>query len=189
MKNIADMLFEARMLKETPRSGYQFLGSGRESVAEHSFVITFIGFVMSRLRPDVNALKLISMCILHDLPEARTGDLNYVNKQYVAADESKAVKDATDGLPFGDAITGLISEFNDNDCVEAELAHDADQLAFIIDLKAQMDIGHKPPAKWLPHVVERLKTDTGKAIAEEIMEAEWDRWWLQKFVDGSDENT
>ncbi len=34
MKNIANLLFEAKMLKEIPRSGFHFLGSGKESIAE-----------------------------------------------------------------------------------------------------------------------------------------------------------
>jgi len=33
MKDIANFLFEVGMLQKTPRSGYQFLGSGCESVA------------------------------------------------------------------------------------------------------------------------------------------------------------
>ena len=40
MENLADLLFEAKMLKEIPRSGFQFLGAGRESVAEHVYMMT-----------------------------------------------------------------------------------------------------------------------------------------------------
>jgi putative hydrolase of HD superfamily len=69
MKNIANLLFEAKMLKEIPRSGFHFLGSGKESIAEHTFSTTFIAYVMSHLEPDIDALKLISMCLVHDLPE------------------------------------------------------------------------------------------------------------------------
>ena len=101
MKKIAKLLFEAKILKEIPRSGYHFLGAGRESVAEHTFSTTFIAYVMTELLPDVDALKLISMCLIHDFPEARTGDLNTVHKKYVTADEKKALKDATAGLFFG----------------------------------------------------------------------------------------
>ncbi|MDM8537595.1 HD domain-containing protein, partial [Desulfobacterales bacterium HSG17] len=91
MENIANLLFEAKMLKEIPRSGYHFLGTGKESVAEHSFMITFIAFAMSEMEKKADAKKIISMCLVHDLPEARTGDLNYVQKQYVTPDEKKAV--------------------------------------------------------------------------------------------------
>ena len=165
MKNIANLLFEAKMLKEIPRSGFHFLGSGKESIAEHTFSTTFIAYVLAQLQPDVDALKLISMCLVHDLAEARTGDLNSVHKVYVTADETKALEDTTCKLPFGSAITDLIQEFNQNSSVEARLAHDADQLALVVDLKALADLGYRSPSKWLPPVVRRLTTDTGRQLA------------------------
>ena len=184
MKNIANLLFEARILKEIPRSGYHFLGTGKESIAEHSFIITFIAWVMSKIEPDVDALRLISMCIVHDLCEARTGDLNAVQKQYVKADEKKALNDLTKHLSFGLSIVKLVDEFNECETQEARLAYDADQLAFIVDLKAKADLGITSPVKWLPYVINRLKTDVGKKIAEDISHTEWDEWWLKNFVDG-----
>ena len=42
MENIARLLFEAKMLKDIPRSGYHFLGVGKESGAEHSFMTTIV---------------------------------------------------------------------------------------------------------------------------------------------------
>jgi len=50
MKNIANFLFEAGMLKRTPRTGYQFLGTGAESVAEHIFRTIYIGYVLGGLQ-------------------------------------------------------------------------------------------------------------------------------------------
>jgi putative hydrolase of HD superfamily len=184
MKHIANLLFEAKILKEIPRSGYHFLGSGRESVAEHSFMIGFIAFVMARMEPSVDALKLISMCLVHDLPESRTGDLNYVQKKYVHADEKKAVRDLIKDIPFGDTIRDLIEEFNEGKTMEARLARDADQLSFIIELKTLSDTGRKGPEDWLPIVTGRLTTDTGKRIAESISRTSWDEWWKKNYVEG-----
>jgi len=170
MKKIADLLFEAKILKEIPRSGYQFLGAGKESVAEHSFCTTFIGFVIAQLRPEVDALKLVNMCLLHDLPEARIGDLNTVHKKYVIADENKALKDATAGVSFGKKMAQLISEFKDGDSPEARLARDADQIALILDLKELIDIGYEPPKTWIQNVIDRLRTETGRQIAAAVMQ-------------------
>ena len=183
MKHIANLLFEAKMLKEIPRSGYHFLGTGNESIAEHTFSTTFIAYVMAQLDPEIDALKLITMCLLHDLPEARTGDLNTVNKTYVTADEAKALKDTTRHLPFGSSIIGLIEEFNKNHSMEAQLARDADQLALILELKCLSDIGHASPDTWLPHALKRIKTKVAKKIARSIMEPHRDDWWLNKYVD------
>ena len=183
MRNIANLLFKAKILKEIPRSGYHYLGAGKESVAEHSFSISFIAFVMSQMEPNVDALKLIAMCLVHDLPEAKTGDLNYVQKKYVTADENKAVEDITRDLPFGSSLADLLNEFNSGQSVEAKLARDADQLALILDLKALSDIGYDPPKKWLPYALKRLETKTGQDLAESIMKTEWDAWWLDNYVD------
>jgi putative hydrolase of HD superfamily len=177
MKKIANLLFEAKILKEIPRSGYHFLGAGKESVAEHSFSTTFIAYVMSQLLPEVDALKLINMCLVHDLAEARIGDLNTVHKKYVTADENKALEDATAGLSLGHNLVELIQEFNDGRTAEARLARDADQLALILELKELIDIGYEPPKTWIQNVIDRLQTETGKKIGEAVMQTNRDEWW------------
>ncbi len=171
------------MLKRTPRSGYQFLGAGRESVAEHSFMITFIAYVMARMRPEADAARLAAMCLVHDLPEARTGDMNYVQKRYVAKDEEKAIDHMTEALPLDLPIRELVAEFNRGETLEARLARDADQLSLVLDLKSLQDIGYRPPEKWLAVVPGRLKTRTGKALCEAILSRGWDDWWLKNYVD------
>ena len=181
MKNIANLLFEARMLKEIPRSGYHFLGVGKESVAEHCFSTTFIAYVMSRMEPEIDALKLISMCLIHDLPEARIGDLNTVHKKYVKADETKALADTIKGLAFGQNLTDLFDEFSEGRSIEAKLAHDADQLALILELKDLMDRGYKPPGSWVQNVVSRLETVTGQKIARAVMDTHRDEWWRDEM--------
>jgi putative hydrolase of HD superfamily len=178
MKKIANLLFEAKILKDIPRSGFQFLGAGKESVAEHCFCTTFIAYVMSQLEPGVDALKLISMCLVHDLAEARIGDLNTVHKKYVRADEPAALEDAARGLAFGRNLKDLIREYNEGRTPEAKLSRDADQLALILELKDLMDIGYKPPKGWIENVIKRVKTDTGRKIARAIMNTKRDDWWL-----------
>ncbi|MGD9332361.1 MAG: HD domain-containing protein [Desulfobacterales bacterium] len=187
MNRIAQLLFEARSLKRLPRSGYQFLGSGNESVAEHSFATTFIAFVLGQMAPEVDTRKLMAMSLVHDLPEARIGDLNYVQKLYVEAHEDAAVNDLVHGLPFGDELKALIDEFNRVDSPEARLAHDADQLAFLIDLKDLADLGYAAPSGWISHVRQRLQTDLGRSLADAILRTPQDRWWRQKFIDSSDQ--
>ncbi|MBF0467422.1 MAG: HD domain-containing protein [Desulfamplus sp.] len=181
MKKIIDFLFETNMLKELSRSGYAFLGSGKESVAEHSFMTAMICFVISRMEPGIDTEKLITMALIHDLPESRTGDMNYVQKKYVTALESKAADDMAAGLPFGNELILILQEFNEATTREAMLARDADQLSFILELKKCHDTGAKSPAKWLPFIMERLKTDTGKKLAQSIMDSKWDDWWFGNY--------
>jgi len=178
MKNIANFLFEAGMLKRTPRSGFQFLGTGAESVAEHIFRTTYIGYALGRLAQGINVERLIKMCLFHDLPEARTGDLNYVNKKYVKADEQKAIRDLADTLPFGKEIEELVQEYEEGTTAEARLARDADQLEMILALKEYKDLGNKYADEWLQFSLRRLQTDSAKELARVILETDSSLWWF-----------
>lgn len=181
MTRIADLLFEVRMLKDLNRNGYTFLGVGQESIAEHSFTTAFLCFVMTRLDPDVDAEKLISMALVHDTAEARTGDLNYVHKHYNTVDEPHAVSDLIQGLDWAKDISELIDEFNRGETMEARLANDADQLSLLLELKKLKDLGATSPESWLPFVADRLKTDMGKQLAREILGTRWDEWWNRGY--------
>jgi putative hydrolase of HD superfamily len=183
MKNIANFLFEAGMLKRTPRSGFQFLGTGAESVAEHIFRTTCIGYALGRIVTAVDVDRVIKMCLFHDLPEARTGDLNYVNKKYVEANEQKAVEDLAQTLPFGKEIRELILEFIEGKTEEAKLARDADQLEMILALKEYKDLGNKYADEWLDFSLRRLQTDAARKLAAAILETDSSLWW---FSDKSD---
>ena len=48
MQRLTDFLNEVGMLRHTPRSGYKFLGSGQETVAEHSHRTAVIGYVLAK---------------------------------------------------------------------------------------------------------------------------------------------
>lgn len=178
MKNIANFLFEAGMLKRTPRSGFQFLGSGAESVAEHIFRTTYIAYALGKQAAGVDVDRIIKMCLFHDLPEARTGDLNYVNKKYVDAHEGKAVDDLTRTLPFGNEIKELILEFIEGKTEEAKLAHDADQIEMILALKEYKDLGNKYADEWLEFSMRRLVTAAGRQLAKTILETDSSLWWF-----------
>ncbi len=180
MKRIADLLFEVGMLKRTPRTGYRFLGTGEESVAEHLFSAAFIGYVLAQLEKNVDAFKVIKMCLFHDIPEARTGDQNYVYKKYVQVDEKRAVEDLAAGLPFAEEIKGLIAEFNDQKTQEALLSHDADQLELLLRLKEHKDLGNRYADEWLRNSAKRLQTEVGRRLAEAILQTDFSTWWLKE---------
>ncbi|NLC71467.1 MAG: HD domain-containing protein [Desulfuromonadaceae bacterium] len=178
MKNLANFLFEVGMLKRTPRSGFQFLGSGSESVAEHIFRAVMIGYTLARLDPDAEVEKVLRLCLFHDLPEARTGDMNYVNKKYVTVDEQKAVDDLAATLPFGQEYRAAVEEFVRNDSREARIAHDADQLEMILSLKEYRDLGNHYAEEWYSFALQRLKTPAARDLAAAIWSTDSSRWWF-----------
>ena len=183
MKAITNFLFEVGMLKKTPRTGYQFLGSGRESVAAHSFRTAVIGYVLALQESGADPHRTMLMCLFHDLPEARTGDHNYVNKRYVRIDEDRAVEDLARDLPFGPDLVALVQEFNGGESVEAVLARDADQLDLILELKEQLDLGNRYASEWLDYALQRLQTLTARDMGREILETDSTEWWFEKRTD------
>ncbi len=169
---VARFFFEMGMLKRTARSGFQFLGSGKESVADHSFRVAVIGYALARLTGHPDPYKVVCLCLFHDIAEARTGDMNYVNKQYVTVHEAKAVRDLTSPLPFGDELRAFMEEYREGTSEAARLAHDADQLDLLLELKQQKDLGNAYADDWIRYAVERLQTPVGLRTARVILETD-----------------
>ncbi len=180
MHRIVEFLFEVGMLKRTPRSGWQFLGSGSESVADHAYRTTLITFVMARLDGTVDAHRALLLALVHDLPEARTGDLNYMNQKYVTADEVQAASDLARGLPFGDELAGLLEEYRAEATPEAVLAHDADQLELLLSLKEERDAGSPQADEWMPFVLRRLRSPAARELAEQVLSGHSADWWFDR---------
>jgi len=183
MDRIADFLFEVGMLNKTPRTGYQFLGSGKESVAEHILRTLFVGYTLCKMDNTLDENRVLKMCFFHDLPEARTGDMNYVNKKYVDVDEEKAVRELTEGISFGNEIKEAIDEFNKKETREAKIAMDADQLALILQLKEYGDLGNKYAEEWINYALKRLNTTTAKELSAKILGTDFSHWWFKEKSD------
>lgn len=178
------LLNEVGMLSKTPRSGFAFLGTGKQSVAEHSYRMTLVAFTLAKaFDKPVNLERLLLICLFHDLPEARTGDHNYVNKKYVQDNEEKILKEITKESPLGSEIVDHIEEYNKKETLEAKLAKDADQLELLLCLKEEHDVGNPRAMEWFENGVKRLITEEAKKLASTIRETPSDEWWLKNRED------
>lgn len=182
--SLVDYLFEVGILAKTPRSGFYFLGSGEQSVAEHSNRVVHIGFSLATLTEGADVGRVMKMCLFHDLPEGRTSDLNYVHQKYTEVKDEQALSDLAANLPFGEEISSLYQEYEERQTLEAQLAKDADQLEWILSLKEQVDIGNSRANTWLPSAVKRLKTNIAQQLATKILLTNSDNWW---FADKGDQ--
>jgi putative hydrolase of HD superfamily len=175
---VAHFLFEAGMLRRTPRSGFQFLGSGADSVAEHLLRAAYVAFAVGSLVPEANRERLVLLCLFHDLPEARTGDLNYENKKYVTVDHEKVLRAVVESVPFGADLGALISEFEACETLEARLANDCDQLELLCALKEELDRGNPQAREWIPFALQRLREPVTKQLAQVLLETHSADWWF-----------
>ena len=85
-RTLLNALAVAERLKGTTRHCYTSNGR-RESVAEHSWMMTLMAFFLQEEFPEADMNKVIRMCIIHDLGEAFTGDIPSFEKS--PADEDR----------------------------------------------------------------------------------------------------
>jgi putative hydrolase of HD superfamily len=183
LKPVADFLFEVGMLRRTPRTGYQFLGSGQENVAEHCYRTSVIGYVLASLS-GCDWARVVQMCLFHDLHEARTGDFNYVNRMYNTSDVQAATQDCLGQTGLQGQILDALEELEQSRSPEAVLAQDADQLDLILSLKEEQDLGNPYAPKWLHYALKRLRSELGVRLAEVICATDHTDWWF-KAADSS----
>lgn len=186
-KSIVNFIYETNIHSKTPRSGFWFLGSGEQSVAEHLFHVAMIAFTLAHLEPKANREKIMLMALFHDIGEGRTSDHNYVHQRYGRLAEVEAVKDIAQSLPFGDEILKLFVEEQAKETLEARLVKDADQLEWISTLRAEEIKGNSKAKKWIDITIKRLKTPVGKKLGKMLAKTHPDAWWFDAkdswFVD------
>ena len=176
MERLVDFLNEGGRLRHTPRTGFAFLGSGKENVAEHSYRVSVMGYVLARMS-GIDPARVTFLCLFHDLPEARTGDLNYVNHRYGQCQPRRALEDCVEGTGLEDDVLPLWDELEENTSPEAMLAHDADQLDLICNLKVELDKGNAFAGQWLESAVKRLRSPAAQQLAEVVLRTDHNRWW------------
>lgn len=178
LNKITDFLYETGILSKTPRSGFFFLGSGQQSVAEHLNRVCYIGYCLAKMNGNADVGKVVQMCLFHDISESRISDLNYVHQKYTERHEEKAHQDLADSLPFGEDVKELLDEYEERESLESQIVKDADNLEFILSLKEQLDAGNLRAESWIPAAVQRLKTKEAQQLAEVVVVTDSDRWWF-----------
>lgn len=177
---LADLFNEAGMLKKIPRSGFAFLGSGEESVAEHSFRTCVIGFALARLS-GADLARTVFLCLFHDLHEARTGDFNYVNHRYNSANARQALENAVEETGLETEILSAFDEFEAGESLEAITAHDADQLDLICNLQQELAKGNQFAVEWLDSALARLRLPISRELADAILKTDPNNWWYGRI--------
>lgn len=139
-------LLELQRLKRLDRTGWVLRGlaPGAESVAAHSYGVAFAAMLLAdevRARGvDVDVERVLRIALLHDVAEARTGDMPRTMALYYGAEARRAAERAA----FDDMIRGLgegraadyallHEDYEQRESLEARLVKAAD----IVDLLAQ----------------------------------------------------
>ncbi len=131
-----DFLRKAERLKDTIRTAYTTSGRA-ESVAEHTWRLTLLAVTFADELPDLDLLKLLKICILHDLGEAVDGD---IPAPLQSPSASKSAKERNDFLSLVDTLpdeirsefVSLWDEYENGESTEARVAKALDKLETIL---------------------------------------------------------
>lgn len=136
----------AEKLKCNTRHSYT--SSGRqESVAEHSWRLALMAYLIRDEFPEVNMDRVIQMCLFHDMGEAVTGDIPCFEKtgrDEAAEDEAVALLLRQLPVPHRQAVEQLFQEMRALQTAEAKLYKALDKLEALIQHN-EADI-----STWLP---------------------------------------
>jgi putative hydrolases of HD superfamily len=150
-----------------------------ESVADHSFRVAIIGMILAAIEgADVG--HTAALCIMHDTPESRVGDIPNVGRAYVNTAKPEAVSShQTAGMP--EALAGmvqqLVQEYDIENTVESRLARDPDKIETLLQAREYRVQGSYNTEPWEETSLTNLRTDAGKQVAQAATEADAEEWW------------
>jgi putative hydrolase of HD superfamily len=137
INGIIELLKKFEKLKNVKRHS-KTSGGRRESAAEHSWRMALMAIMFSGYFTDIDLLKVIKMCLYHDLSEIAEGDIPAFYKTMNDEEREfnnlkKMLEDADSELSeLTEDILGTVNEFNLQRTEEAKLAAAIDKLEGII---------------------------------------------------------
>ncbi|KAE9635521.1 HD domain-containing protein [Defluviitalea raffinosedens] len=133
-REFLEILHVAERLKDTTR--HCTTTKGRiESVAEHSWRISLMAFLLRNEFPNVNISKVVDMCLIHDLGECFTGDIPTFKKTDKDRDmENTLLYEWVKSLPedISKDMQLLYAEMDEQKTIEAKLYKALDKLEALI---------------------------------------------------------
>lgn len=131
-----EFLREAEKLKDVLRSAHTSNGR-QESTAEHSWRLCLMAIVFADELPGLDLLKVLKMCVIHDLGEAIHGDIPAVDQ---AAMPDKGAQERNDllqlmrtlDLPLKSEMLALWDDYENARSAEAQAVKALDKLETLL---------------------------------------------------------
>jgi putative hydrolase of HD superfamily len=184
-QRIVDFLFEIGTMRKLARMHRQTLLTDdfSDNIASHSYRTAIIGWHLAKMEA-ADPYKTVMMCLFHDVPEARSGDHNWVHKKYVKIFEEEIIKDQLGALPYSD-LKEMVNEYHIRESKEAVIAKDADLLDQILLLREYEMQGNKEAINWLGGKdgkkinaqLANLHSESGRTLAAEALLRSPSAWW------------
>lgn len=186
MNRLINFFYEVGTLRKIARSHRQtFLSDDMsDNIAAHSYRVAVIGYFLAKHeKADIG--KVVTMCLLHDAGEARSGDQNWIHKKYVKVYEDEILQDQLGGLCDDDETLKLAVEYAERQSLEAKITKDADLLEQALLVQEYIMNGNKEAAKWVgDHKLKDFHLDISREWYKQITTTMptdwWDKLWTGK---------
>lgn len=177
-----EFLFEMGNIRRIDRFWKRFNMDNTANLAEHKFRMFWIAMVIAAHESGVDTGKIAKMVLVHDITESRTGDVDYISRQYVERKEDKAIKDMLSGTKLNVEFSDLWAEYQAKKTKEAQIVKDADNLDVDFELREQEAKGNKLPKLWSKHrkeqVRKKLYTIAAKKIFDKLETSDPNDWHM-----------
>lgn len=130
----------------------------------------------------VDTGKIAKLALLHDITESRTGDVDYLSRQYVQRNEELAAQDMLASTSIEKEFYALWEEYETRTSLEAKIVKDADNLDVDFELAEQASMGNQLQEAWKSNrafvAKEKLFTKTAQRLFDELMQSNPHGWHL-----------
>ena len=178
---VLDFIEEIGVLKNLPRTGWRFRGiKDAESIADHCYRVSLLSMMLAEQGVPLDVEKVMRLALLHEVAEARIGDLpfpalKYIPEEVKAAGERAAVESMFER--FGrlqQKYMQLWDEFEEGTSIEGKLVRAADKLELMIQVLEYEKIGYRSLDKFWTNPWNYRSFDDSPLI-QEIMDLLYQR--------------
>jgi putative hydrolases of HD superfamily len=180
LANDIDFLFEMGSIRFIERTWRRFLHEDFANLAEHHFRVFWLAMTIAAHEKGADTGKIAKMVLVHDIAESRTGDVDYLSRQYVERNEELGIQDMLQGTAIEQEFRALWDEYHERTSIESKIIKDADNLDVDFELVEQAARGSKLfelKRNMRDQVADkRLYTKTAKKIYEQLRGADPHNW-------------
>lgn len=188
-KKVMYLIQQAGTLMMMQRAHIRNLGNITfDTIASHCYHVAIIAYCITRMEglDHEEGLKAMGMGLFHDLAEARTGDNDFISKNYTTMDEERAVSDQFSGFDFGKDLHTDIKEYEKRETKVSKCTKDADAVAQMFMEWSLSWQGNRLAEDWfesdMKNRVPYLRTKSAKKLIELMKDSNPQEWWRSQFA-------